>query len=312
MPTPAQAADLIMRLAHETGDMINSFAVEVLRTRGGRLGSGMGSLIEALWGYYMNHILMQHGDDSAECEIGWLVGHEYNDFACVLRNSPWDLLSRQGELLRIEAKSMNIGVDESKGHFDEIRIGQYDLLLVVVWKWEDIDHQRVYPKIVDQFIGSALDVTALRDALHICRGGTFVDRLSCPDGCDPATCTHHGEPLNADGKRERLEGPTSRRPSQTTSYANNFGGLVRMLKTNSPLARAEFRRIRRENQTAHDYISFIHRNFPDEEANQYTADEWRSIAAQSGVATVGLNKERLLAVIRSHIINYREILRTLP
>ena len=311
MITSARAAKLIVGHAPETCHFINTFSESVLRTRGGRLGSGMGSLIEALWGYYMNQVLENHGIDCAECEIGWLVGHEYNDFACVCRNLPWNQDTREGELLRIEAKSMNLDVDESKGHFDEIRLGKFDLLLVILWQWASVDEQHVYPKIIDQFIGNAISVARMRDALHTARGGAFVDKNNCPDGCSPAHCRHDGEPLNANGKRERLEGPGTRRPSQNTSYANNFGGLVRMLKTDSELARTAFRRFRRDNDVAHAYISFVHRNFPSEEFNQYTIDEWRTVASQTGVQSGAMKKSDLVQVIRTHDMNYREKLRLL-
>ena len=40
---------------------INAFTSETFKTRGGRLGSGMGSLLEAMWVYYMNRILQNEG-----------------------------------------------------------------------------------------------------------------------------------------------------------------------------------------------------------------------------------------------------------
>ena len=36
---------------------MNEFSSNVLKTRGGRIGSGMGALLEALWGYMMNQII---------------------------------------------------------------------------------------------------------------------------------------------------------------------------------------------------------------------------------------------------------------
>ena len=38
---------------------MNDFSTQILRTRGGRIGSGMGALLEALWGYMMNQIISQ-------------------------------------------------------------------------------------------------------------------------------------------------------------------------------------------------------------------------------------------------------------
>ncbi len=259
----------------------------------------MGTLLEGLWGYYVNQVLFNEGGQAAACEIGWLADQEYNDFACVLRDRPWRQADRTGELLRVEAKSMNAGADESKAHFDELyaNLDLLDLLLVLVWSWDPADKFRVYPHIRDHYIGSARSVAELRDALHRARGGTFVDRHSCPEGCPPKDCPHHGEPLNSSGKRERLSGPPSTRPSSLVSYAANFGGLVRMLKTESTPARQRFRQIRARDDSAHAYISFIHRNYPTEERNQYLTAEWKMVAARLGIAVAGLGKDQLVARI---------------
>jgi hypothetical protein len=143
----------------------------------------MGGLLEALWGYYINQALLKIGDEAAECEIAWLSDHEYNDFACILRDQNWLSATRIGELFRIEAKSMNSGVDESKGHFDElvVHLQEWDLLLVLIWSWDVADEFRVYPHIRDFFIGRVVPIALLRDRLHIARGGTFVSRVNCPD-----------------------------------------------------------------------------------------------------------------------------------
>ncbi len=130
---------------------------------------------------------------------------------------------------------MNLGADEPKGHFAELagNIGDEDLLLVLVWRWTSTDstNLRVWPKVEAVFVDRARPLAELRDGLHLARGGFFVDRESCPDGCSPDLCQHHGEPLNAKGKRERLQGPESTRPSTSVSFASNFGGLKRMLGT---------------------------------------------------------------------------------
>ena len=93
---------------------INAFTSQTFRTRGGRLGSGMGSLLEALWVYHMNNALMNEGGPARDCELAWLQDHEPADFACLIRGAEWEPERRHGELFRIEAKSMNIGVDEAK------------------------------------------------------------------------------------------------------------------------------------------------------------------------------------------------------
>lgn len=306
---PKTAAQIIIEATPIACENINTFSKEVFRTRGGRVGSGMGTLLEALWGYYVNQVL---DNQSHLVEIAWLADHEYNDFACIQRDETWISASREGELLRVEAKSMNTGADESKGHFDEliVNLDDWDLLLVLVWAWEQADEFRIYPHIHDHFVGPAKAVASLRDHLHIARGGSFVDRQNCPDGCLPEECTHHGEPLNASGKRERLSGPKSTRVSPQVSYAANFGGLVRMIKTNSEKARTEFRRIRFEDDLAHQYVSFVHRNYPQEERNQYLTSEWKKVAAHYNLPITGKSKDDIVTLVKLRS-DYRDILRTL-
>ena len=286
------------------------FSSNVLRTRGGRFGSAWVLCSKPCGGYYINQQLGAMSSESQEIEIAWLLGHEYNDFACVLRDEVWEPETKIGELLRIEAKSMNIGVDESKGHFDEIagHLGKWDLLIIFLWVWEQIEESRVYPKIIDHFVGQVQPIARLRDRLHVARGGTFVDRNKCPDHCIPEECEHHGEPLNADGKRERISGPTSCKPSNS-SFAANFGGLVRMLKTSTPEARQEFGKIRAEEDVAHRFITFIHRNFPNEESNQYLVEEWRALADRRDLSWNGLSKQALIELIRLRVGDYRIELR---
>ncbi|PIR44939.1 MAG: hypothetical protein COV10_01900 [Candidatus Vogelbacteria bacterium CG10_big_fil_rev_8_21_14_0_10_51_16] len=306
-----QAHNTVMALTPKVCASINQFSADGFKTRGGRLGSGMGLLLEAMWGYHMNQELENLNSSGNAVEIAWLPDNEYNDFACVFQDRDWFPNNRTGELFRIEAKSMNLSADESKAHFDELKknFTGNDLLLVLVWKWEELDKQRVYPRIVDSFVGQATIIAELRDALHIARGGSFVDSKKCPDGCDVKTCTHDGEPLNAAGKRERLSGPNSLRPSANVSFAANFGGLIRMLKTNSADARKVFREVRKNNEVAHQYISFIHRNLPSEEKNQYLTNEWRILAQKLGIKS-DLEIEELLSQIRSKE-NYQEMLREL-
>jgi len=285
---------------------INAFAKEVLHTRGGRVGSGMGSLLEALWGYYINRVIQRKSSPIADCELAWMPGHQYNDFACVLRDAKWNPDTGAGEILRIEAKSMVACADESKAHFDQLQknISPHDLLVVLVWDWKPIDDVRVCPQVLDSFVGAALPIAELRDALHVSRGGSFVQRKNCPDGCKPDECTHDGEPLNASGKRERLSGPEARRVSKGTSYAANFGGMVRMLKTDSAEARKVFRAFRKKSEAADRYISFIHRIFPSEEENQYTAEEWRQLAAKLGVKNPPKGKTDIVKVVRETSPDY--------
>ncbi len=261
--TPEQASAIIQSVTPAVCDEINKFSHQVLRTRGGRIGSGMGTLLEALWGYYSNLALAGLESTSLSlCELVWLINHEYNDFACIQRDIPWSVDDKSSELLRVEAKSMNKDADESKAHFDELvsKLGQQDLLLVLVWSWVPVDNIRVYPKITDHFIDSALSVARLRDCLHLLRGGTFVDRKSCPDGCSPETCLHQGEPLNSAGKRERETGPITRKPANV-SHAANFGGLVRMMKLRQRKTQQEAYRLCSQDTIAQNYVSFFERNF---------------------------------------------------
>lgn len=240
----------------------------------------MGTLLEGLWGFYINGVLRERTDALNQCEIGWLADNEYNDFACIHRDQEWNPAKRVGEFLRIEAKSMNSDAGESKAHFDEIieNLGRADLLVVLVWHWAPVDpndaraYPRVYPRIRDYFIGRARSVATIRDELHLARGGSFVDRDNCPDGCDPEACRHHGEPLNAKGKRERLSGPASRRPSQKLSHSANFGGLVRMMKVRGRPAKQVLAVEQAADPVADAYARFIVRNFGSSPELAETAD----------------------------------------
>ena len=251
-----QEVELVRQAGAQAIATVNEFNKKVFRTRGGRLGSGMGLLLEGLWGYHTNSILL--GQSAAE--IAWIVDHDYNDFAVVDINEHWDPATRAGEFFRVEIKSMNLGADESKAHFDEIsrNIGPLDELVVLAWRWE-VDGDRVWPKITDWFMGNARDIAALRDSLHLARGGSFIQGGRCPDGCDINPCSHVGEPLNASGKRERPSGPEATRVSSKVSFAANFGGLVRMVKARGVEANLTLATARHASQDASDYLDFIGR-----------------------------------------------------
>lgn len=217
------------------------------------MGSGMGLLLEGLWGYMMNKELEQE-----TLSIAWIVDHAYNDFAVVSGIDEWNPETRKNEKFRIEVKSMNIGADESKAHFDAIlsEIEVDDQLVVIAWDWAE-DEGWIWPRVTDTFIGSARVVAQLRDELHLVRGGSFVDRTCCPDDCSPSNCTHHGEPLNASGKRERASGPEHARVSGKVSHAANFGGLVRMMKVRGNAARARYDMLLTAHPDAKTYADFI-------------------------------------------------------
>jgi hypothetical protein len=234
--------------------------------------------------------------------------HRYNDFACVQFDQPWDPAPdrRSGELFRIEAKSMRLGADESKGHFDELRheLGERDLLLVLLWEMEELDPKHSYPRIVDHFIGSARSIAALRDQLHIARGGRFVDRVHCPAGCSPSQCSHHGEPLNAAGNRERRKGPGKSDPRA------NFGGLVRMLGADDPSARNVLRHLRATDDEVHRYVSFVHRNYPRKELTLYRHEDWVRAASALRIGVSRLSPKKVIAKVRERA-DYMGALRNL-
>jgi hypothetical protein len=127
-----------------------------------------------------------------------------------------------------------------------------------------------------------------------------------------ANCVHAGEPLNASGKRERLSGPEKCRVSNSVSYAANFGGLVRMMKTNSEEARNVFRKLRADDDTAHEFISFLHRNYPGEEESSYLATDWRKLASQLGIQLkAGVPLDSIIKAVRKADPNYMNRLRAL-
>jgi len=305
MPTSQESFLIIKENIQPAIIKMNDFCKNILKTRGGRVGSGMGGLLEALWGYFMNLFLV-----NTEFEIGWFPDNQYHDFACLLKDFEWDKNTKKGELFRIEAKSMNTGADESKAHFDVLmhELEEFDSLLILIWEWRSIDRFYNSPYIVDHFFSKAKSVVTIRDELHNARGGSFVDKNSCPDSCNPVVCIHHGEPLNKQGKRERISGPETRRPSQKVSYAANFGGLVRMLKTNNTNSRNIFRRLRASNPIIDEYITFIHRNFPREEINHFSIDELRLAANKLGIDTNNLSKEAIHTNI-CKIENYMNLLK---
>ena len=154
--TPEQAAAAIKATVKTVTEETNKLTKRVFRTRGGRLGSGMGLLLEGLWGYETSVHLAVHG-----LEIAWIADHQYNDFVAVELDADWDPSTGEGELLGIEAKSMNLGADESKAHFDVPidHIRRDDLLVVITWRWA-ADGNRVWPQVQEVFIENAIRIVA--------------------------------------------------------------------------------------------------------------------------------------------------------
>lgn len=313
MINPQDAVDLVIKLSPAAIDRLNEFSKDTLQTRGGRAGSGLGSLLEALWGFMINCEIMEC-KPAPLIDMAWFPDHAYNDFACLVAGQEWDPASKAGELFRVESKSMYRGAEESKAHFDALQseLGSFDLLLLIIWSWVPVSvgqpGSRVFPKVHSSIVTSAMPIAEFRDALHLARGGSFV-AAPCPDGCTVA-CSHIGEPLNADGKRERRTGPASRKPANA-SYAANFGGMVRMLKTNSPAARAQFRKCRVASENIHEFVSFMHASFPEEEANQYLASDWKLCAQKLDINPKQFaNLSALIERVRKQA-NYQDVLRQL-
>jgi len=315
MITPVQAHAAIREAAGPACKQINAMARRDMLTRGGRLGSGLATTLEYLWGTHVSRHLRARFEGDDACELGWIAGDQYNDYALVSSDGYWDQATRGGELLRVEVKSMRASAEEPKAHFDQLvrELTEHDLLLVLVWDWTPAACGRAYPEIRDHFLGAAVPVARLRDALHEARGGTFVDAARCPDCRDPAVCRHHGEPLNAAGRRERSTGPDACRSNLSTSAAN-FGGMLRMLRTETEPARAVFRHFEVTEPVAAAYIEFVHRNFSAEEFNQYTLDEWRELWRRMGQPEIerSLSKHQIAAQLRDVYPDlYRKELRRL-
>ena len=273
----------------------------------------MGTLLEVLWAFEANNFLR---NNQYQNTLAWL-GDQYNDFALLGDDGFWDSTTRTGELLRIEMKTMDLDADESKAHFDGLDgkdISPKDMILVVYWRWISVDNDsraERFPRIIDHFFGRASELAFLRDELHIARGGTFVDRNSCPDQCPPSECEHHGEPLNASGNREKISGPESRRVSRNVSYAANFGGMTRMLGVKNQQMKTVLHRLRRENDTVHRYLSFVHNNQPKKELSMYSRKTWLNVANQLGISnTKSMKKNELYAEIKNrHNHTFRDLLR---
>ena len=66
---PSGAVCALQRDAPAVTQANNNFTAATFRTRGWHLGSGMGSLIEALWIYYMNATLQNEGGKARACEL---------------------------------------------------------------------------------------------------------------------------------------------------------------------------------------------------------------------------------------------------
>lgn len=257
------AAEKIITSTHSAIDAVNLLTRKLFVTRGGRIGSGMGSVIEALWGFHINQILK--AEEGLNYELGWIYGHEYNDFACLLVEEEWNPETKQGEVFRIEVKSMVASADESKAHFDRLQheFAENELLAVLLWDWKHLEKnsKNVYPAVLDYFVGYALPIAEVRDLLHLERGGTFVASGACPDSCGTKHCSHLGEPLNASGIRERRSGPKSAQGSGV-SYAANFGGLLRMLGSRSSNGKEILKKQYKSDPTKARFIDFMARNFP--------------------------------------------------
>jgi hypothetical protein len=206
---------------------------------------------------------------------------------------------------------MNLDVDEAKGHFDEIqtKLSNNELLVVLLWRWVASEKgQRVYPAITDSFVNFAQPVAALRDDLHLLRGGWFNSFANCSEkpecGCTQL-CRYEGEPINVKGVKERRVGPPSARAAKV-EYAANFGGLVRMLKTSSEEMRQCIYGHCHTSPIARSYVEFIHRNLPAEERNAFKVAVWRSAADSFDVKEAGITE--IQTALRAKGVNYYDYL----
>lgn len=295
--------ELAKALNPEAIKSMNEYLYEVMRTRGGRVGSGMGTVLETLWGYNLNKALRDNGH--SEFEVAWFPDHQYHDFACVASNNTWSPSTKQGEFFRVEAKSMVSGdADEPKAHFDVLHheLEDDDAILLLIWQWTQIDEYHVCPQVLDCFFDRAKPIARIRDVLHSQRGGFFIDSANCPDGCATEDCTHHGEPINVKGVRERRGGPETHKGPGKTSYMQNFGGMLRMLKTSKAEARQAMRNERSNDSVVDEFVDFIHRNFPKEELNHYTVKEWKALGKEFDINSTKKDEiqNELLSIGRDH------------
>lgn len=55
-----ECRETLIKISAQVFVEVNEFALKTLQTRGGRIGSGMGLLLEALWGYHLNVQLLDY------------------------------------------------------------------------------------------------------------------------------------------------------------------------------------------------------------------------------------------------------------
>ena len=79
-----------------------------------------------------------------------------------------------------------------------------------------------------------------------------------------------------------------------------------MLKTNNSDSRKVFREYKNANESISDFVDFVYRNYPSEEASQFTKAEWIEIAKKFDITYSGLSKGDLIETIRSQVANYSE------
>jgi hypothetical protein len=282
------AADALAEVSDKAIAALNA-RLSLRITVGGRRGSGMGSLLENEWGHEVGRRLRDQAAALASpvaLELAWMCDNGYNDFALIDDTSGaaqnWTPSNREGEVLRVEVKSMALDATESKAHFDALfdEIGPSDLLVVLLWRWEPVPERpgRVRPVVSAAWMGSARAIAELRDALHRARGGSFVTAEHCPDRCGTG-CVHVGEPLNAHGTRERLSGPSATVTGSVT-HAANFGGLVRMLKVRTAVLVELVDACRAGD--ARSFVDFIHTHFPEEETRAFPLPVWAAAARLLG------------------------------
>ena len=213
-------------------EKLNEFFSETFLVDSAEINYGhstrFGILFEAMWGYYMKEELKNLG-----YVVKWICRNQYNDF--YINDSLGNFICN------IEVKTLCLNSDESKSHFDALKseLLDTDLLFVSAWKWDLVD-EYMKPKITKSKFFISKEIAAMRDDLHILRGGSFIE----------------GEPINVSGYRERLSGPVQNKPNKVTHMAN-FGGLVRMLGVKSKEAKSKLQEYYSMGGTYKEYIDFI-------------------------------------------------------
>ena len=86
-----------------------------------------------------------------------------------------------------------------------------------------------------------------------------------------------------------------------------------MIGVSNDERRRTLQTLRRDNDTIHRYLSFVHNSQPSRERSTYNIGTWRELAQSFGLEEVdGLTKFQIQEIMmRTHGENYRDVLRTI-